>query len=65
MIKRQDTSRKSNVIDLFSKKSAKTERSNVDYSLIDQLESRRCSAKGSKHAAHRDKVLLLFRGFCA
>ncbi len=63
-MKREDTSRKSNVIDMFSKKSIKVESSNVDYSLVDQLESRRRSAKGSKNA-HRDNLLVLFPGFCA
>ncbi len=64
MIKHDDTSRKSNVVDLFSKKSAKTENNNVDYSLLDQLQSKRRSAKGAKNA-QRDNLLILFPGFCA
>jgi hypothetical protein len=55
--------KKSNVIDMFSKKAANVESSNVDYSLLEQLNAKNTS-KVVRHGK-RDNLLVLFPSFCA
>jgi len=59
----QTSTNKNNVIDLFSKKHVVETNNKVDYSLVDELRSRR-NSKNSK-TANRNNLVVLFPGFCA
>ena len=63
MIKSEVSTRKNNVIDLFSKRAAREERNSVDYSLLHQLQGKGHN-KVVKHGK-RNNLLVLFPSFCA
>lgn len=60
---RQINSKKNNVIDLFSKRAVQSETSNVDYSLMNQLNTKN-NSRVVKHVK-RDNLVVLFPSFCA